>query len=521
MASTSKPTGVHYSLVFFVLLSIVCGVGWFLAYKGKGSIGELNNELVTAQKAKATAETALRTALEQQDQTKKLIGTNFSDYGTDTSNPNTTLGDMLVHMQKYGPGLAQPTYNDTIVKLADALRNVTLEREKKTDEIKTMEVTLHEQDAKLNAMLAEEKKARQRADEGKTNADNIHSEELKKKTDDINELRTEMKSTQQEYDQYKEGAEKRIKDADSRISQLLLINQKVRDELEQKTRVSFDQANGRILMIDAVAQRVWIDLGEADGLRPRTTFSVYRKNHSGVGRGARPNTTGPEDIKGAIEVTRIMGPHEAEARIIEEDIYHPIAKLDPIFSPLFRSGRGEAFSVIGIVDLDGDGKSDRDTFHEAIAAAGATIDNEVDDNGKLFVNGKDESGSKPQLSERTKFLVMGNIPDIGEAVGPEEKANALKIEGLRKELTEQARERGIRIVSLNDFLAFIGYKSQRRLYVPGGDAPYTLQDSSRQLSTERIFKSGKNSGAYSGDKNLKIESFRGGAVGGSNYRSGK
>ena len=31
MASSSKPTGVHYALVFFVLLSIVSGVGWLLA----------------------------------------------------------------------------------------------------------------------------------------------------------------------------------------------------------------------------------------------------------------------------------------------------------------------------------------------------------------------------------------------------------------------------------------------------------------------------------------------------------
>jgi len=33
MAASSKPTGVHYALVVFVLISIICGLGWLLAYK--------------------------------------------------------------------------------------------------------------------------------------------------------------------------------------------------------------------------------------------------------------------------------------------------------------------------------------------------------------------------------------------------------------------------------------------------------------------------------------------------------
>lgn len=44
MAASSKPTGVHVALIIFVLISIACGVGWLLAYKGAGSISDLRKE---------------------------------------------------------------------------------------------------------------------------------------------------------------------------------------------------------------------------------------------------------------------------------------------------------------------------------------------------------------------------------------------------------------------------------------------------------------------------------------------
>jgi hypothetical protein len=523
--SSSKPTGVHYALVFFVLLSIVCGVGWLLAYKGSGSIGELRAASDRDRKDKTTAETALRKSLDEMEMVKRKLGATLSEVGSDESNANTVLGHMAGMIARFAPGVAQPTYDDTLVKMSEELRNAVNERDKLEDRLKTELATFDSEKKALNGQLNAEKQARQLADQGKANADNTHSEELKKKSEDIDELRREIARTQQEYDQFKESAERNIKDLNKRVANLLTINKKVGDELEQKTRTSFEKSNGEIVWIDSISKRVWINLGEADGLRPRTTFSVYKKNHSGVGRGSRPNMTGPEDIKGAIEVTRIMGPHQAEARVLEEDLYSPIGRQDPIFTPLWSPGRGEAFSIVGIIDLDGDGKSDREMFRELVTAAGATIDNEVDDKAQLIINGKPTDPDElPRLSERTKFLVKGNIPDVGEVIG-DEQTTILKILTLQKEMDQQARERGIRSVSLSDFLSFIGYKSQRRLFVPGGDAPYTLKDGSRKASAEKgsaaSVSTGLTSGAYSGDTKLRVKSFEGGNVSGYRSSSGK
>ena len=120
---------------------------------------------------------------------------------------------------------------------------------------------------------------------------------------------------------------------------------------------------------------VWINRGEADALRKGTTFSVYKQINKGVARGS-------QDIKGAIEVTRIVGPHQAEARITRSKIDDPIVTGDPIYTPLWRAGVKEKFAFVGLIDLDNDGVSDRDVLHDLVNAANGEIVDEVDDQGR-------------------------------------------------------------------------------------------------------------------------------------------
>jgi hypothetical protein len=219
-------------------------------------------------------------------------------------------------------------------------------------------------------------------------------------------------------------------------------------------------------------------------------------------------TVGGEDIKGSIEVTRVLEANLSEARILHEDLYSPMAKGDPIYSPLWSPGRGEAFSIVGTIDLDGDGKDDRDLFREAVTTAGATIDNDIRPDGKLLVNDKTPDPYKPQISEKTKFVVIGKIREVSDTADPDEIATILKINALKKDLVEAANERGVRVVSLSDFLSYIGYKPQRRLFVPGSDVPYNLKSGSGSAKVDdspaaRQRSTGSTSGAYSSDKALK------------------
>ncbi len=65
---------------------------------------------------------------------------------------------------------------------------------------------------------------------------------------------------------------------------------------------------------------------------------------------------------------------------------------------------------MGFFDLDQDGKDDRDLLYQAVAATGAVIDNDLDEQGILRIDGKIEN--EPRLTYKTKFLVIGRIPEV-------------------------------------------------------------------------------------------------------------
>ncbi len=518
MAASSKPTGVHVALIIFVLISIACGVGWLLAYKGAGSISDLRKERDDAKDKLSKYETQYRAKDEDVKKLKDAVGTQFEEVGADASNPNTMLGDINKLKADYGGGVVDPTLKGTIISLNTKMREATLARDKLQEQL-AVEIAQFEQKlSEANKALDTEKKARGDADKRQSDGDKIHQEEIAKKDADIAEYKKEFSNLQTQHDELKDATDKRIADLDKRIQGLVSINKKLANELDEKTRPSFEVPSGQIRFVDTLGKKVWIDIGEAEGLKPRTTFSVYRKQHSGVGRGTVKGTVGGEDIKASIEVTRVMEAHLSEARILTEDIYSPIMKGDPIYSPLWSAGHDEAFSFVGIVDLDGDGKDDRDLLKEFVSTAGGVIDNDVSPKGVLTVNGKVED--KPKVTEHTKFLVIAKIPEVSDTADPDEIAAILKINGYRKDLEDAARERGVRVISLSDFLTYIGYKSQRRLFIPGGDVPYNLKSGSQsaavgESSGSKRQSSGQTSGAYSGDKTLKPKStgskvFRGG-----------
>jgi hypothetical protein len=518
MAASSKPTGVHYALVVFVLISIVCGLGWLLAYKGSNSISEMRRDLADAKSKEANAKKISDGYYADITKLKEMLGAKYDDVG-DGSNPNTVAGALAKLLRDYSKGGADPTVSGAMVKQDQLVVALQTDVNKLQEQLASELAEFKRKEDEMNAALAAEKTSRESSDKKVVDNDNVHKEELNRKEADIAEYKKSIQTTQQEYDEYKEGADKKIRDLETRIAGLTVINKKLTGELDEKTRVSYEVPDGWIRSIDPVGRKVYISLGSADGLKPRATFSVYKKSNSGIGRGTQKGQIGGEDIKGAIEVTRILESNLSEARILHEDLYAPMGKGDPIYSPLWSPGRGEAFSIVGIMDLDGDGKDDRDLLRDTVATAGATIDNDVDENGILRINGRIPNEPEPKITEKTKFVVIGKIGEIADTSDPDEQAKITKILTLRKQLEDAARERGVRVLSLSDFLVYIGYKTQRRLFVPGGDVPYNLNAGSHSSSVKESSgssrkSSGNTSGAYSGDKSTKAKTFSGGNTSG-------
>jgi hypothetical protein len=80
--------------------------------------------------------------------------------------------------------------------------------------------------------------------------------------------------------------------------------------------------------------------------------------------------------KGSIEVTRILGEHMAEARITEDDPKNPIITGDHVYSQVWHRGKKLRFALTGIIDFDNDGGD----FPEA--ATQATLEKTWEDMNK-------------------------------------------------------------------------------------------------------------------------------------------
>jgi len=79
--------------------------------------------------------------------------------------------------------------------------------------------------------------------------------------------------------------------------------------------------------IDPNGEKVWIAIGDHDGVKPRMTYDIRKKRR--VQRG-RPDTPADDPISGTIEVTHVLGEYLSEARIVAHDMANPIAKGDAI-----------------------------------------------------------------------------------------------------------------------------------------------------------------------------------------------
>ena len=269
-------------------------------------------------------------------------------------------------------------------------------------------------------------------------------------------LDEEGAARQREIEDSRDATGKVIDDLEQQIARLTTVRDKLSAELDElsaeldnKIGGGFAVPDGIVLSMNAVDRKVWINLGEADGLAARTTFNVLQR-------------VGGEDTKGAIEVTRILGQHIAEARILNELLGIPIVNGDAIYSPTWHRRAGEAFSLIGVMDIDGDGTADLDRLEQLVAFAGGEIDNLVDEKGTLRVHGAVPRDGKPQVTELTKFVVVGEIPEVIVDEDPQTVDRIQKILDYRQQLEDAARDHGVRVISLKDFLEYLGFQPKAR-----------------------------------------------------------
>ena len=469
-AAANKPGAVHYTLAFFVMVTVILSITNYMSYRDASDrIAEnlkLNSDNQTTNKS-------LRTLDDQLQVLKNLIGIKLDliDDPTTPGNQATVVASLKNELATQGKDAAGTTVQETIRKLREHLDAAADERDGKTKKVAELEKELLALKGQYQNQVDTYSGRATTALREKQEVIGSQDEKINAKIQEIARLSAENKNSQILLEEEKDG---RLKERALLTSDITALEQRInffRDKIDNLEKLSFETADGLITRVEHANRTVLINLGEADFLKTRMTFSVYARDNHGVGRGA-------EDIKGKIEVTRILGAHMAEATITDEDLYRPIMSQDLIYTPIWSPGLIEKISVIGDIDLDNDGRSDREQFHQMLAVAGCVIDNEVDDNGdRIPENGK--------ITVDTRFLVKANVPDLADASTPEEKDKVAKVNSAFKTMEDEARKNGVRVIKLNDFLAYIGFHSKRRTFLTGQERPYTLKAGSISAGTDQ------------------------------------
>ena len=482
-AAANKPGAVHYSLILFVMLSVILGITTYMFHRESSDkfaeIAKLNDENKNLNRVQKTLDDQIQSL-------KKKLGINF-EVVEDLNAPDnqaTVVRGLEKELKDNGQDVAGATVFETLRKLREKLDATNNDLKSKSGKVATLETELSKLKDQYQQQVDNYGKQTKDAERDKLGVISDRDEKIKAKIDEIANIKNKLNTANTELEQEKESREKERKDLTTKISQLEVRIDILKEKIDNLERLSFEVAKGLITRVEPASRTVWINVGEADFLKPRMTFSVYAKENLGVGRGK-------EDIKGKIEVTRISGPHMAEAKIIEEDLYRPMVSNDLIYTPIWSPGLVEKISVIGDIDLDGDGRSDRDEFRQMMEIAGCVIDNEVNDNGdRLPEDGK--------ITVQTRFLVKGDIPELQNVIGNEEKARVRRILDKYDEMQKEARANGVRVIKMNDFLAYIGYHNKRRTFMPGQQRKFNLKAGAASESAKDVTGDRSSNGNVSG-----------------------
>ena len=430
--------GLQIALIIFVMLTIVLIVTTFLFFRN------YQTEQISSKAAdtkRTEAETAARNAIAESQDYKNMIG------AATTDTKDTIAAASKKDLEKHGKTLPESEQNyRALVKflsteLAGAntrIAEITAQKAELAEKLKADEAAKIAEIAKYTDTVTTTAKdlesERQKFDKDRKEI-TTNKEQLAKKFDDKRKEHDDLtkKSTEQ--------IASMTKDKSNLTSLLTAMNE------EKKRGESANEIpDGKITWVNQRSRLVWINLGSDDGLRPQTMFSVYAVDDAiTVSSDDKPK---PSDTKskGKVEVVRLMDRHMAEARVVDDDLSNPMMPGDQVFSPTFEPGRPEHFALVGFIDVDGDGTSDRQRVRDLIALNGGVIDAEVTENGK----------STGEMTINTNYVVIGDPPKVGENVDKDANIAAYS------DAMGKASTLGVKTVPVKRFLDYMGYKPEDR-----------------------------------------------------------
>jgi hypothetical protein len=422
--------GLQIALIVFVMVTVVFMVLTVLFWKkSENAVADAKDKETQLQ----TARTELRTKNEDLESLKQLLG-----YAADAATADVSAAfdkDMALYARALPED--QRNYRNLPKHLNDALVSKSTALVQASDENRRlqaeMESRIQQEVAKRDAAV----KAQQTSEETLASERSKFNEQLSKlnadRDKDMNLHREQRAKLEEEIKRSEQLAATSKRDLD-RLKvryDLLLV------EINEARRETLEVPDGSVLATDQRSRLVTIDLGRADAVREQMTFDVYEVDENNLAR-SRP--------KGKVEVVRV-GLRTSDAEILEDELSNPIVTGDVIHSRIWERGSPVRFALAGLMDLDRDGRSDRELVRSLIELRGGVVDAEVTDKGEV----------KGEVTVHTRYMVLGDPPTDPNVLAA------------YTELLTQAANQGVEQKSITEILGYLHY-SRDRGTVPLGKA---------------------------------------------------
>jgi hypothetical protein len=448
----SESQGLQVAVILFTMLTVGLAISTYMYYAASE----------TAAKKLADAEDRAKKAQDQLlKQSYKVKVYEYIQGASEASEPEianlkeTTGGDataekaladykklMQGHEQAVTENMKGITKLPTYLSATIATKNKTISTARETEGSLNKEKTAIEQREQERAKTAEA--AMQKAADdlaAERNSFNAERDAFKKKQD---ELVAQISEKEKQLKEAKEKADKDFAELTSTIGKLQRDHDIVLEKFKgiRQDGPDFESPDGEVTWVSQRQRIAYINLGSSDGLTRQITFSVYGRDENGVATGA--------EAKGRLEVIRLLEPHLAECRILEDEIRNPILPGDKVFTPAWSPGQQLHFALNGTLDVDGDGTADNDEVRAIITVNGGVVDAELRPDGKLV----------GAISAQTRYVVRGKPPT--------EREFGAKSGAQYNDMVKDAEKYGAEIVDVGRFMGLMGWKTQDRTLNLGG-----------------------------------------------------
>lgn len=177
----------------------------------------------------------------------------------------------------------------------------------------------------------------------------VLQEDTNRQATEINKLTAQIAQMQDDHNKQRESMLVNIRDFRDRLA---------------KTDVILDKKDGVITFVDYTLGEVRTDLKRSQGAREQMVLTIFDRKAPGL----------PSDHpKGSIELIQV-GENGSLGRIIETKIAsEPFRVGDQVYSPSWDPNRPQQFALIGKMDINQDGRDDREDLKRMIKNSGGIV----------------------------------------------------------------------------------------------------------------------------------------------------